>query len=455
MGQQPPGIFALYAAAVRVVGESHAALGLDLVAAAASALLAARLLRAHGDLAMAAGALVAVLLPSAPVFGGPMLAGQAEPLMAPRCALGAMLCMQRREGAWAAGFLLGAAACLKLVALALFPAVLFFAPTRRHAGWILAGILLPIAACTLGLALAGTLDEAVAAVVQYPRAYAAEMVSRTALLSLAARGATRLGRGLPLIMVLAAIGLAGVRRATSLARPVLVWIACASAAVLAQRQMTGYHLFLLAPALARRQVSGCKRSRRSHGAFLRRVASSRRRWALHSPSSCWCRKCPCGCVTIARTCGSTPAGSIQESSCNNSVARDRPGTSRRCWSSRCGLGSAMAIAFSSGVWRRPVYAQSGCLPFARWAFHQTLLVEGSPLARRWPDAGARRKELLRDWAAAPPRFTVIVRGDRSGVEPQDSAEELLGFEPLARILATDYAPLHETKSYTLLERRAP
>ena len=425
---------------------------LDVLAAAATAFLVARLLRPSGDLAIATGALVAVLLPSAPVFGGPMLAGQAEPLMAPLC-VGAILCMQRRRGAWAAGLLLGAAACLKLVALALLPVALFCAPTRRNAMPLVAGSLLPLCACALGMGLAGTLDEAVAAVVRYPRAYAAEMASRTALLPLIARGATRLGRGLPGIVVLAAIGLTGARHATSLARPLLVWIAVAFATILAQRQMTGYHLFLLAPPLALASGLGAQEI----AIAFRRLPASRRALAASVSAALavllavpelplWVRH--------YRPHVRLRAGRIDSKRFLEELGGPGP-----AWHESATLVEPLQARVHEDdrifVWglAPAVYAQSGCLPFTRWAFHQTFLVEGSPLSRRWPDAGARRKELLRDWAAAPPRFAVIVRGDRSGVEPVDSADELLRFEPLARLLAIDYAPLRETESYTLLERR--
>ena len=456
---KPPGIFALYAAAVRVAGVAHAALGLDIMAAAASALLAACLLRARGNLAMAMGALLTASLPSAPVFGGPMLAGQAEPLMTPLC-LGAMLCMQRRDGAWAAGFLIGAAACLKLVALALLPAILAAAPAAM--GWrprtiarVVAGMLAPIGACALGLALAGTLDEAIAAVVQYPRAYAAEIASRTAFLPLVTRGATRLGRGMPLVLLLAAIGLTGARRAGSLARSLLVWIAGACAAILAQRQMAGYHLFLLVPPLALAAGLGAHEI----AAMARRLPATRRILAVSLGAvlavlvlvpelRLWVRH--------YRPHVRLHAGTIDSNGFLQELGGPGP-----AWLEAGALVEPLHRRARDGdrifVWglAPAVYARSGCLPFARWAFHQTLLVEGSPLSRRWPSATSRREALLRDWEVGPPRFVVIVRGDRSGLEPQESQAELLGFESLARLLAADYTPFNATKSYTLLERRTP
>jgi hypothetical protein len=98
-----------------------------------------------------------------------------------------------------------------------------------------------------------------------------------------------------------------------------------------------------------------------------------------------------------------------------------------------------------------IYAVSGCRPATRWCFHQTLLVENSPLSRRWPDARARQLELLDLLHRDPPRWVVVVSGDRSGLEPQDSRTELEAFPELAGWLATQYRLRASTHSYRLLE----
>jgi hypothetical protein len=447
---KPPGIFALYALAVRGVGIEHAAFGLDVAAAAASVLLAAWILRGVGRVALGAGAFAFAVLPSAPVFGGPMLAGQAEPLMTP-CLLAAMACTQRRA-LFAAGLLLGAAASMKLVALAWLPVGFVFA--RRESWRLLAGMAIPLGAMTLGTALAGTLDDAVAAVLFYPRAYAAEIASRTPLAPLLERGAVRLGRGLPLVLFLGLVGSVTARSPGSMARTLLVWIGCAIAAIFLQRQMAGYHLYFLVPPLALTAAIGAQTMVR----FLARIAPARRAVAaalaaaagtaaLGVEAPLWTRHYRPH--TQWRAGGLEMHGFLQELG-GPGPAWLEAGAVTEPLRARARAGDRMLVWGLAPA----VYARGDCLPFTRWVFHQTLLVVDSPLSRRWPDARARRAELLRAWDATPPRFAVIVRGDRSGLEPQQSQDELAGFEELARRLTGDYAPLHETKSYTLLERRA-
>jgi hypothetical protein len=102
-----------------------------------------------------------------------------------------------------------------------------------------------------------------------------------------------------------------------------------------------------------------------------------------------------------------------------------------------------------------LYLLSDCRPATRYAFHQTFYVPDSPLSRRWPDARARRTELLDLMQRDPPRWIVVVRGDRSGLETQDSAQELRTFPALAQQCDRDYEPRAVTPSYTLLRRKPP
>jgi hypothetical protein len=100
-----------------------------------------------------------------------------------------------------------------------------------------------------------------------------------------------------------------------------------------------------------------------------------------------------------------------------------------------------------------VYALAGLPPATRYAFHQTLLVEGSSLSRRWPGASERRAELLLLMQHDPPRFVVVVSGDRSALEPGDSRSELAEFPALADLLERDYTRIGSTHSYEVLGRR--
>jgi hypothetical protein len=97
-----------------------------------------------------------------------------------------------------------------------------------------------------------------------------------------------------------------------------------------------------------------------------------------------------------------------------------------------------------------VYLLADCRPVTRYAFHQTFFVPESPLALRWPDAVARRDDLLASLERHPPRWVTIVSGDRSGLEPLDSAAELARFPALAQWLAAGYREHARTASYRLL-----
>ena len=99
-----------------------------------------------------------------------------------------------------------------------------------------------------------------------------------------------------------------------------------------------------------------------------------------------------------------------------------------------------------------VYALAGLPPATPYAFHQTLLVDGSALSQRWPSASTRRAALLERLQGEPPRFAVVVNGDRSALEPRDSRAELADFPALAGWLTTHCMPVGSTRSYEALRR---
>jgi hypothetical protein len=88
---KPPGLFVLYALAERVAGVQHAPRVLDTLAALVASLVTFALLRAatmtlpssRGARLAPWPAWLAGILWSAPPFGGPIVAAQAEVLMAP------------------------------------------------------------------------------------------------------------------------------------------------------------------------------------------------------------------------------------------------------------------------------------------------------------------------------------------------------------------------------------
>jgi hypothetical protein len=489
---KPPGIFALYAFAGRLAGATHAAWLLDLGVAVATAVLAAKLVLESAPaatagagtrvadrdrrIAAAAAALCGAFLWSAPVFGGPLVAGQAESCMAPLL-LGAALCASRRgaRSAFVCGVLLGAAATLKLVALFAVPVAWLYAPhasrrDERRTVMIAAGIALPLAVAVVALAARGVLYDAIQAVLVYPRAYAAEIASRSTLAGVLARGGTRLLRGIPVGLFFAAAG-ALAWRSDRRVTPALVWLGLAAAGIAVQRQVAGYHLLFLAPPLcilsaagAPRVVHACgaawqatqARSLRGTGALTGLVlvlalatAVEARLWVRQYTPHVAHRAGRIDRATFLRRLGGPgPLWAEAEAVAESIRATRRDAT-------------ATAPAGTTGesmlVWglAPSLYLLGDCRPATRYAFHQTFYVPDSPLSWRWPDATARRNELLALMQRDPPRWIAVVRGDRSGLEAQDSAQELRAFPALALQCDRDYEVRAATPSYTLLLRKPP
>jgi hypothetical protein len=476
---KPPGIFVLYALAARVAGVAHSAWCLDALAAIAAALLAARLVTVLGGSRAAAttAGIAALFVTSAPVFGGPMLAAQAEPLAAPLL-LGAALAA-RRAGARAAlvcGVLVGAAALLKLVALVWLPmAWMWAAPAARRDGRralaVLGGVALPFVIAALVLAARGALGDAVTATLVYPRAYAAEIASRTNFAAAVARGVERLVRGAPVLLVLAATAGVSAWRARAasgtipqhVVRALGAWLALAAFGVATQMQMAGYHLFLLVPPLvllagfgasywarALARAWGAARSGQASGAskcialglvLAVPVALEAQLWLRHYAPH------------VARLAGRIGDDTFL-------AALGGPGPR---WREARDIAHRILDASAAAnpphektifVWglAPAIYALADCRPATRFAFHQTFFVEGAPLATRFPNVLHRRAELVATFERHPPTWVVIVHGDRSGLEPLDSAAELRAFPALATRLERGYRPVGRTQSFELLQR---
>jgi len=462
---KPPGIFVLYAAAVQIAGPAFGVGLLMLLAGVTSSMLTFVLVQRVADRPTAfACAAIAALLWNGPAFGGALSSAQAEMLMAP--ALLAAAILSRRAGAgaaFAAGCCLGLAASFKIVAVFVWPLAWVFAPPteRWHARRslsVLVGCAVVPAACAIALALQGGLSEEIRAVLVYPRDYAAVINERVDLLPALRRGATRMGRGFPLTLLLATIGGAA-RFKTSIVRASIGWLVLAVLGVLSQRLMSGYHLYLLAPPLA--LLAGCGVGA-TWDMFKRAWAGAR---ALRIPASI-------ALVLLSAAVGIT--GTLEARlwgrQYRNHVAllrgaidvetfRHRQSASSPAWFEARDIASHVRSLAHSGdtifVWglAPAVYLQADLPPATRFAFHQTFYVDNSALGNRWPSTDERRAQLVQRMHDSPPRFFVIVRGDRNGFEPKDSEAELHDFPELTQVLAADYTEAQATQRYTLLVHR--
>jgi hypothetical protein len=300
---------------------------------------------------------------------------------------------------------------------------------------------LPLAVWAVVLAAQGVLGAAVRAVIVYPQAYAAEIASRMPLGPALGRGVERFVRGVPLLVLSAAAGVVLAPRDGS-TRVALAWLVLAATGVAVQRQMASYHLVLLLPALVWLAATGLAR--------LAHRLPELWRHALHGPRRLIALA---ACVLLA---GVTTFAGVNEARlwqrqyaphvAFRSGRTDDAGFLQALGGPGPAWAEAQAIVADMRceahdalfVWglAPALYAQTGCAPASRWVFHQTFLVEDSPLSRRWPDAAARRAELLQRFETDPPRWIVVVAGDRSGLEPVDSRAELQHF-PRIRVLARD------------------
>lgn len=484
---KPPGLFWAYAIAERVMGTGPAPRLLDAAAAVASAVLAYLLLRSVlRDAASSAarrapvssavapwvGAFMTAFLPADPCFGLLRTAAQPEVLSTP-LVLAAVL-LVRRGGARAVflgGALLGMAALSKLALALLLPLGWVCAPPamrrrRNHALALLAGAGLVLLGCAASLLAQRTFAEALRAVILYPRAYGAELAHRIALAPALWRASVGLGHGIPLALALAAAGVAGSPR-SPFVRACLVWLVLSGTAVVLQRQLVDYQLALLLPPLALLGALGAGtvarwgtsilatwRSRGTGGRRMDRTRALIVATALGGSLA----------LLIGVEIESWGRGYAAHAACRGGrMSREefvlrlgRPGLMwQEALAVRTILGSHPASPRESIlVWgfAPAIYAVADRPPATPYAFHQTLLVEGSALATRWPSAAARRAALLERLQQDPPRFVVVVSGDRSGLEPRDSRAELADFPELAAWLTTHCTPIGSTRSYEVLRR---
>ena len=462
---KPPGIFLAYAAAVRIVGPAFGAGLLMLLSGVASAILTLVLARRAADRATAyACAAFVALLWNGPAFGGALSSAQAEVLMAP--ALLAAAILSGRSGtrsAFAAGCCLGLAASFKVVAVFVWPLAWVFAlagerwNTRRSLSVLVGCAVVPLAGA-IALAAQGGLGEAIRAVLEYPRAYAAEINQRIDLLPALQRAAVRMGRGFPLTLLLAAIGV-GAGFASPLVRAGVAWLLLAALGVVSQRLMSGYHLYLLAPPLALLAGFGAGAARKLlaaawAGARTRRIRACIALLLLSAGVGTTA-------VLEARLWGRQYRNhlALLRGAIDIETFRARQSAYSVLWFEAHDIGSHVRKLAHAGdtmfVWglAPAVYLQAHLPPATRFAFHQTFYVDGSALGTRWPSTSERRAQLLQRMREAPPRFVVVVRGDRNGFEPRDSGTELREFPELAQILSAEYTESLATRSYTLLVRR--
>jgi 4-amino-4-deoxy-L-arabinose transferase-like glycosyltransferase len=378
----------------------------------------------------------------APGWGGYWARAQAEELLALpvfAAALAAVAARDRAPFALVAGVLTGMAGLYKIAGLAVaFVWPLLWLERRRFAAalartaLLLAGIAIPWLCASGWFAAHGAFAAFVDGVFRYQRHIAAVIAPPVG--DVVASFAVTLARQVPWLLALAAAGIAIlVARRRREAVWLTAWLLATSAAVIAQRQLAGYHFLLVIPALALAAALGCvelvrlaaatpwRPARVGALALLAIALVLAGKFALsfadYGPVAAGGPERSAALVELTR--GSfSPL--VDEELAAYVRARTAPNEGILVWGLAPGI-----------------YALADRHPTTRFPFHKVLLTD-APLSMRIPGLAARRAELMARLRRDPPRYIVVGRGDANGFEPEDSATSLQQFTELRDLVAADY-----------------
>ncbi|WP_437535736.1 hypothetical protein WME79_15055 [Sorangium sp. So ce726] len=418
---------------------------------------------ASGAWGRAAGVASAALLFAglwAPGFGGFWARAQAEEILALPMLASAWLALRaagRERLAFLAGLLAGVCGVMKVPSLAIVAAwSAFFALEVRGRGalrriaWLLAGVAVPWALTFAWFGAHGEARRLVAAVFTYQVAYA-ELIALplpSVLLSFTAT----LADVAALPLAAAAVGLfALARRRAPEASWLAAWIGMTCAAIVAQRQLAGYHYLLALPPLATAGgygVSAALRAARRRGraraaarvalaALAALVLRSGAAWsAAYAPGAAHVT----GRLSRAGYLRQLQPGAfsmvIEEAVARVIRERTRPDEGILVW-----------------AWSPGIYALADRHPITRYAFHK-LMLTAAPLSTRIPGLEERRAELVQRLAVDPPAYVIVAHGDEDAFEPVDSQGTLLQFPELRDRVAREYV-VEQRIGRMILYRRKP
>ncbi|MDQ7007377.1 MAG: hypothetical protein Q9Q40_09095 [Acidobacteriota bacterium] len=348
---------------------------------------------------------------------------------------------ERDRSAFLSGVLLGVAGLYKVPALivaAAWPVALWpgleWKVVLRRTGLAALGTLAPWLLAAGWFALHGAFGDFVDAVFIYNRHYA-EMVGGGA--SLAGVGLDfirRIGLSVPTAVLAAGIGaaFAFLRRERRIYW-LVAWLLLAAFAVIAQKQIAGYHCLLVIPPLALLAARGV--------AALATAAAGGRR--------------P---LRVAAMLALAAAGLVEGNTWFRVYGRDLGRLSGRITQERY-LASFQVGPFSPLVERQVAqYLRKNCplgkrvlvwglspgiyvladrRPATRFPFHHLLLTD-SPLSQAWGSLATRRRQFIENLRRDPPAFVLVGTRDRNGFEPEDSRTQMVRFPEFRNFLGRHY-----------------
>jgi hypothetical protein len=463
---KPPGVFYVYALALRLGNDIGWVYLLEGLFSAATAFLIYRLGRRLADARTGiASALVYVLFSHAPLLGGFWANAQAERFMELPIVASLMLLttQQSRRRKWllsASGMLAGTAILLKLVAFLIIPcALLFLYLSRKKTGntvssvmTFLIGVTFPLTAALVYFWSHGALSALWGALVTYKLTYAREIA-----------GAQNLWYGIlyPYIQfangnrVFWALSLVGcvllLRRRSALAYLIVLWYIASFAIVWMQRQFAGYHFIVLVAPVA--VTAGCGaiylldflskprlRTRLIAGtfvlaltfSFLMEISIYHR---FYHPDVNYAL----GRIDQASYWGSFDRGIISYAEHHAAAQYLKLHTIEE--------DAVLVWGLAPGI-----YCLADRKAATKYVFHHVLLTD-APLSRAFPGLPLRRAAFMERIRHLTPAYILIGLEDPNGFEPLDSYRQMLRYPAFRGYVSAYYERDRRIGHFLLLRKR--
>ena len=471
---KPPLLLYLYGLAAAIPGDPVRALWmLEAVWLAATLAVGFAFARRLANSRWAGLATAALLFVSSwsPSWGGYWSRIQAEELLALPMLGAAWLAwraMERPRLALLTGVLTGVCGLMKVPSMAiaaawalawLVPAAGATTPSRAHwtsasrrIGLLVAGIAVPWLLSLAWFSAHGALRDFVQAVFVYPRHYAA-IIAPPWTDVLRDFGKTEVGKG-SLLLAAGLFGLITLRRAR--AREfwlVLPWIALTLSAVVAQRQLAGYHYLLAVPALAVAGGFGLVAMARSafdaKDALRPTMAIATALVVALAVREAWTWR-DAYALDLERLRGAITRDDYLLRMQQGSYSIATEAHAAEYVRDHTGPGDTLLVwGMSPGI-----YPLADRRPVTRFPFHKVLLTV-APLSIAWPGLEARRAQLMTAMRATPPTYILVGRGDPNGFDPTDSVTSLVQFAELNDLVSREYHVETLIGRFVVLRRGPP
>jgi hypothetical protein len=258
----------------------------------------------------------------------------------------------------------------------------------------------------------------------------------------------------PHLILAAAAGLVLLaRRDRALAAGLAAWVAIAVCAVIAQRQLSGYHYLLPVPALALAAGVGCAllwpvlfrgtRPQRMGALVLLLAVAGLFTWRLPTWASAYAPSLRLVWDPAARE---TNLAAFDVGNFSPLTEERVAGYLRQHTTADDSL---LVWGLGPGI-----YALADRQPVTRFPLHKVLYTY-APLSRLMPGLAQRRMDLMARMEEAPPGYIVVGHHDGNAFEPEDSRVALLAFPQLASFVRDRYVLETAIGHFLLYRRTAP